>query len=223
MIKILIIEDNQRLNDELSELLQKYGYYPSGITNFENVVDEYKAVKPDLVLLDINLPYYDGYYFCRQIRGISDVPIIFITSRDNTYDEILAMTIGGDDYITKPFDNQVLLTRIAAVLKRSHKALASYGQLEAGDLILNPSSNTLLYQNKKVELSKNEQHLIFLLIQNRGKVVSRTKLIETLWDNDEFVDENTLSVNINRIRSKLSEVGAIDIIKTIRGQGYMLK
>ena len=139
MIKILIIEDNQRLNDELSELLQKYGYYPSGITNFENVVDEYKAVKPDLVLLDINLPYYDGYYFCRQIRGISDVPIIFITSRDNTYDEILAMTIGGDDYITKPFDNQVLLTRIAAVLKRSHKALASYGQLEAGDLILNPS------------------------------------------------------------------------------------
>lgn len=223
MIKILIVEDNKKLGEELSDLLTRYGYETYKIKEFDSVMSECKAINPDLVLLDINLPYFDGFHFCRQIRETSDIPVIFITSRDSTSDEILAMTIGGDDYITKPFDNQVLLTHIIAVLKRYQKGFAMCEIIYCDDLSLNVSSNILQYKDSEIELSKTEQRLLALLMQNKGTVVSRIKLIEMLWNNDEFVDENTLSVNINRVRSKLGELGMENVIKTIHGQGYMIK
>ena len=223
MQKILIIEDNIKLKSELAYLLKKYGYEAFEIKDFDNIINEFKNIKPNLILLDINLPYFDGYHFCRQIREISDVPIIFITSRNNTSDEILAMTIGGDDFITKPFNNEVLLSRIAAILKRYNGANNVTETITDNNLTLNVVSNEIEYNEVKIELTKNEQKLLALLMRNKGSIVSRVKLIEMLWDSEEYVNENTLSVNINRIRTKLDELGLHEYITTVRGQGYIIK
>ncbi|QVK17642.1 response regulator transcription factor [Mycoplasmatota bacterium] len=223
MYKILVIEDNLKLCNELCYLLKKYGYEVYRIDDFDYVFEEYKLKRPDIILLDINLPSFDGYHFCRKIREISNVPIIFLTSRNNTADEVMAMTMGGDDYITKPYDNQVLLSRISAVLKRSYGITQMSETISTDGIKLYTASNILEYKDKKVELTKNEQRLLAVLLKSKGSIVSRGRLIETLWDNDDFVDENTLSVNITRLRSKLTDIGLNDIISTIRGQGYIIK
>lgn len=219
--KIFIIEDEEKIRNELSTFLNKYGYITSYSVDFENIVEEALKSKCNLILLDINLPYYDGYYVCREIRKKSDVPIIVVTSRDSEVDELMSMNLGADDFITKPYNAQILLARISSILRRSYNS-KDLDILEYKELEHNLSTSEASYKDKKTELSKNESRILNVLIKNNGKIVSRNEIIEALWESDEFVDDNTLTVNINRLRKKLEEIGANDFLKTKRGQGYIL-
>ncbi|MBS5936768.1 response regulator transcription factor [Clostridium sp.] len=219
--KIFIIEDEEKIRNELSTFLNKYGYITSYSVDFENIVEEALKSKCNLILLDINLPYYDGYYICREIRKKSDVPIIVVTSRDSEVDELMSMNLGADDFITKPYNTQILLARISSILRRSYNSV-DLDILEYKELKHNLSTSEASYKDKKTELSKNESRILNVLIKNNGKIVSRNEIIEALWESDEFVDDNTLTVNINRLRKKLEEIGANDFLKTKRGQGYIL-
>lgn len=219
--KIFIIEDEEKIRNELSTFLNKYGYITSYSVDFENIVEEALKSKCNLILLDINLPYYDGYYVCREIRKKSDVPIIVVTSRDSEVDELMSMNLGADDFITKPYNTQILLARISSILRRSYNS-KDLDILEYRELEHNLSTSEAIYKDKKIELSKNEGRILYVLIKNNGKIVSRNEIIEALWESDEFVDDNTLTVNINRLRKKLEEIGANDFLKTKRGQGYIL-
>lgn len=219
--KIFIIEDEEKIRKELSTFLNRYGYETSYSLNFENIVEEVMKEKYHLILLDINLPYYDGYYICREIRRRSSVPIIVVTSRDSEVDELMSMNLGADDFITKPYNTQILLARISSIIRRTYSNSDSE-ILEYKGLLYNLSISEVEYNNNKIELSKNESKILYVLIKNKEKIVSRNEIIETLWQSDEFVDDNTLTVNINRLRKKLEEIGAIDYLKTKRGQGYIL-
>lgn len=219
--KIFIIEDEEKIRNELITFLNKYGYITSYSVDFENIVEDALKSKCNLILLDINLPYYDGYYICREIRKKSDVPIIVVTSRDSEVDELMSMNLGADDFITKPYNTQILLARISSILRRSYNSV-DLDILEYKDLKHNLSTSEAIYKDKKIELSKNESRILYVLIKNNGKIVSRNEIIEALWESDEFVDDNTLTVNINRLRKKLEEIGANDFLKTKRGQGYIL-
>jgi len=219
--KIFIIEDEEKIRKELSTFLNRYGYETSYSLNFENIVEEVMKEKYHLVLLDINLPYYDGYYICREIRRRSSVPIIVVTSRDSEVDELMSMNLGADDFITKPYNTQILLARISSIIRRTYSDSDSE-ILEYKGLLYNLSISEVEYNNKKIELSKNESKILYVLIKNKEKIVSRNEIIEALWQSDEFVDDNTLTVNINRLRKKLEEIGVIDYLKTKRGQGYIL-
>ncbi|MBB6632415.1 response regulator transcription factor [Clostridium algidicarnis] len=219
--KIFIIEDEEKIRKELSTFLNRYGYETSYSLNFENIVEEVMKEKYHLILLDINLPYYDGYYICREIRRRSSVPIIVVTSRDSELDELMSMNLGADDFITKPYNTQILLARISSIIRRTYSDSDSE-ILEYKGLLHNLSISEVEYNNKKIELSKNESKILYVLIKNKEKIVSRNEIIEALWQSDEFVDDNTLTVNINRLRKKLEEIGVIDYLKTKRGQGYIL-
>ena len=223
MQKILIIEDADRIRLELSELLQKYGYDVKSPSNFENIIDYIKDENPDLILLDINLPVYDGYYICREIRKTSDVPIIVVTSRDSEMDELMSMNLGADDFITKPYNTQILLARINSVLKRSLKNTTSADVLIYNELKLNLSNSSITYKENTLELTKNELKILGFLIKNKGIIVSREELMEYLWSTDFFVDDNSLSVNMTRLRKKLMEIGMDNPIETRRGQGYIME
>lgn len=223
MQKILIIEDAERIRLELSELLQKYGYDVKSPSNFENIIDYIKDENPDLILLDINLPVYDGYYICREIRRTSEVPIIIVTSRDSEMDELMSMNLGADDFITKPYNTQILLARINSVLKRSLKATTSSDILIYKELKLNLSNSSITYKENTLELTKNELKILGFLIKNKGIIVSREELMEYLWSTDFFVDDNSLSVNMTRLRKKLMEIGMDNPIETRRGQGYIME
>lgn len=219
--KIMIIEDHEPIRNELSVLLEKYGYEVVSIDNFETVVEDCFKENPDLILLDINLPLYDGYYICREIRTKSEVPIIVVTSRDSEMDELMSMNLGADDFITKPYNTQILLARITTMLKRTHKETINNSvQYQGVKLQLNNS--TVIYKEQVIELSKNEMQILYVLLQNKGEIVSRNRLMETLWQSNEFIDDNTLTVNVNRVRKKLESAGLKDFIKTKRGQGYMV-
>lgn len=219
--KIFIIEDEEKIRNELCTFLNRYGYETSYSLDFENIVEEFMKEKYHLVLLDINLPYYDGYYICREIRRRSSVPIIVVTSRDSELDELMSMNLGADDFITKPYNTQILLARISSIIRRSYNNSDSE-ILEYRGLIHNLSTSEAEFDDKRIELSKNESRILYVLIKNKEKIVSRNEIIESLWQSDEFVDDNTLTVNINRLRKKLEEIGAIDYLKTKRGQGYIL-
>lgn len=219
--KIFIIEDEEKIRNELCTFLNRYGYETNYTLNFENIVEEFMKDKYHLVLLDINLPYYDGYYICREIRRRSSVPIIVVTSRDSEVDELMSMNLGADDFVTKPYNTQILLARISSIIRRTYNNSDSE-VLEYRGLIHNLSTSEAEYDNNRIELSKNESRILFVLIKNKEKIVSRNEIIESLWQSDEFVDDNTLTVNINRLRKKLEEIGAIDYLKTKRGQGYIL-
>ena len=219
--KIFIIEDEEKIRKELCTFLNRYGYETSYSLNFENIVEEVLKDKYHLILLDINLPYYDGYYICREIRRRSSIPIIVVTSRDSEVDELMSMNLGADDFITKPYNTQILLARISSIIRRTYNNLDSE-LLEYRGIIYNLSTSEVEYDDKKIELSKNESKILYVLIKNKEKIVSRNEIIESLWQSDEFVDDNTLTVNINRLRKKLEEIGAIDYLKTKRGQGYIL-
>ena len=210
--KIFIIEDEEKIRLELSTFLNRYGYETSYSTDFENIVDISLKEEPDIILLDINLPYYDGYYICREIRRKSNVPIIVVTSRNSEVDELMSMNLGADDFITKPYNTQILLARIASIIRRTYQNLDSE-VFEFKGLKYNMSTSEMTFDNKKCELTKNESKILFTLMKNKERIVSR---------NDEFVDDNTLTVNINRLRKKLEEIGAVDYIQTKRGQGYIL-
>lgn len=222
MENIFIIEDDKTIREELTIFLSRYGYSCTSSTDFENIVDRALASKANLILLDINLPYYDGYYICREIRKRSNVPIIVVTSRQSEMDELMSMNLGADDFITKPYNTQILLARISSVLRRMYQNI-DMDFLEFKGLKFNISQSLIEFSGEKIDLTKNESKILYSLIKNKEKIVSRNKLMDELWQSDEFVDDNTLTVNINRLRKKMESIGAIDMLQTKRGQGYILQ
>ena len=222
MQNILIVEDDEKLSKELEKFLSQNGYEISRITSFENVINDILNSKCNMVLLDINLPGNNGEYICKEVRKISDVPIVMITSVDSELDELISLNYGADDYITKPFNLQILLAKIATILKRTSSNNKDQTKINCENFILNLSKSTIEKDRKEIELTKNEFKILYYLVQNRGKIVSREELMNYLWDSEMFVDDNTLTVNITRIRNKLEEVNLKDILETRRGQGYIL-
>ena len=222
MSKLFVVEDEKTIRDELSIFLSRYGYEVEAPEDFENIIENIKGSNCDLILLDINLPVFDGYYICREVRKFSDVPIIVVTSRDSDIDELMSMNLGADDFVTKPYNTQILLARIEAILKRVNKNLMAQDILEYNEMKVNLSNGTISYNNKTIEITKNELKIISYLIKNKGKIVSREDLMNYLWDCEMFIDDNTLSVNVTRIRKKLEEIGLKNIIETRRGLGYIM-
>lgn len=218
--KIFIIEDEEKIKVELSTFLERYGYKTKTVKNFENVVCEALDYNPTLILLDINLPYYDGYYICKEIRKRSNVPIIMVTSRDSDVDELMSMNLGADDFITKPYNTQILLARIASIIRRTYNK--DIEVFEYKNLKYNLSQSEAEFNGKKIDLTKNESKILYVFMKNKQKIVSRDNIMKELWQSDEFVDDNTLTVNINRLRKKLEEIGATNYLQTKRGQGYIL-
>lgn len=222
MITIMIIDDNEQLQNEIGNLLTINGYSVLKPKDFDKIPKMVKDDSPDLVLLDINLPSDDGFKLCTQIRSFSKVPIIFITSRNTNIDELMAITLGGDDYITKPYNTQILLARINALIKRAYPNDSNLDIIEYNGLKLNILSSTIEYKGNSKELTKNEMKILYYLLINKEKIVSRVEIMEYLWDSSMFVNDNTLTVNITRIRNKIEEIGLKDFIKTKRGQGYII-
>ena len=222
MQKILIVEDDKKLSKELEKFLSQNGYEISRITSFENIINDILNSKCNMVLLDINLPGNNGEYICKEVRKISEVPIVMITSVDSELDQLISLNYGADDYITKPFNIQILLAKIATILKRTNSNNKDQSKIDCKDFILNLSKSTIEKEEKEIELTKNEFKIIYYLVQNRGKIVPREEIMSYLWDSEMFVDDNTLTVNITRIRNKLEEITLKDILETRRRQGYIL-
>lgn len=222
MPKILIIEDDEKLREELKIFLNKNGYKATTLTTFDNTIQDILQTNPDLILLDINLPNTDGEYICKEIRKQSNMPIIIVTSRDNELDELLSINNGADHYITKPFNIQILLAKIGSLLRRTNMQEVN-DKIDAKDFILNTSNNTIEKDGKIIELTRNEYKILKYLVQNRGKIVSREDIMECLWESESFIDDNTLTVNITRLRNKLEELELKELLETKRGQGYILK
>lgn len=223
MYKIFLVEDDISLSKNIIEGIKKWNYNVRGIDDFENIIEEFIAYEPDLVLMDINLPYFDGFHWCKKIREISKVPIIFLSSRDSNMDIIMAVNMGADDFVTKPFSMDILLVKIQALIRRTY----SYGDekgdfLEVNSAILNINEGTISYDNRNLELTRNEFKILQLLMKNQGKIVSREKIMRALWDDEYFISENTLTVNINRLRNSLEEIGLKDFIITKKSQGYII-
>ena len=222
MPKILIIEDDEKLREELKIFLNKNGYKATTLTTFDNTIQDILQTNPDLILLDINLPNTDGEYICKEIRKQSNMPIIIVTSRDSELDELLSINNGADHYITKPFNIQILLAKIGSLLRRTNMQEVN-DKIDEKDFILNTSNNTIEKDGKIIELTKNEYKILKYLVQNRGKIVSREDIMECLWESESFIDDNTLTVNITRLRNKLEELELKELLETKRGQGYILK
>lgn len=222
MSKIYIIEDDEKIKNEISIFLTKNGYETIKVSSFDNIVEDVLNSNSDLILLDINLPSFDGYYICKELRKKSDIPIIIVTSRNSEIDELMSMNIGADDFITKPYNTQILLARIEAILKRLNKSNVNNSAICYNGLKLNVSKSVIETDKGNIELSKNELKILYYLLTNRGKIVSREEIMIYLWNTEMFVDDNTLTVNINRLRKKLEDVVDKDIIETKRGQGYII-
>ena len=222
MQKIMVIEDDTAIQEELALLLENEGYMPLVVTNFTDIQGQAVLERPDLILLDIGLPGRDGFSLCAALRKAIPVPIIFVTSRDAGVDEVRALSLGGDDYITKPYSVPVLLARIKAVLRRSSGEPEPADILEAGGLRLSLTKGVVSANGKTAELTRNELQILACLMAHTGQIVSRADLIDALWDNQIYIDDNTLSVNMTRLRGKLAEIGLPDAIKTRRGMGYQL-
>lgn len=223
MQKILIVEDDEKLRSELEIFLNNNGYEAESLKTFDNTINDILDIKPNLILLDINLPGVDGEYVCKEIRKISNVPIIIVTSRDSEIDELLSINYGADHYITKPFNIQILLAKVASLLRRSNISNGTYEKIDAKDFILNISKNTIEKGDKVIELTKNEYKILKYLVENRDKIVLREDIMDCLWETESFIDDNTLSVNITRLRNKLEELGLKELLETKRGQGYILR
>lgn len=222
MYKMFIVEDDAGIAKEISTRAEGWGIAPVSVSDFRNVAEEFAKENPHIVLMDISLPFYDGYYWCEKIRRISSVPIIFISSASDNMNIVMAVNMGADDFIAKPFDLSVLMAKVSALLRRSYDFAATKPVLEWRDAFLTVGESSLYYRGEKTELTKNEYRILFALMESRGRVVSREKLMEKLWQTDSFVDENTLTVNINRLRKKLETAGLSDFIMTKFGEGYYL-
>ena len=223
MQKILIIEDDEKLRCELETFLNKNGFVATSLKKFDNAVEDILKIQADLLLLDINLPYTDGEFICKEIRKTSNVPIIMVTSRDSEMDELLSLNYGADQYVTKPYNIQILLAKIVGLLKRNQNAGNNPDKIDCGEFVLNTAGRIIEKEDNKVELTKNEYKILEYLVIHRQQVISRDEIMDYLWESEEFVDDNTLNVNIKRLRTKLEELGLIDQIETRRGQGYLLK
>lgn len=220
--RIFLVEDDEMLREEIMNLLIKWGFEIKGAEEFHDILDECIKFHPHVVLMDVNIPSFDGFYWCKKIREISSVPIIYISSRDSNMDIIMGMNNGGDDYIQKPFDNTVLVAKIQAIIRRTYEYAHKSKFAECNGVILNLDDTSITYKDKSYELTKNEFKILKLLIENRGKVVSRQALMRSLWDDEVYVNENTLTVNVNRVRTKLEELGLKDFITTKKGMGYII-
>ena len=216
------MEDDETIARLIKKHLEKWEYEVSTVQDFGNVLGEFAACDPQLVLLDIRLPFYNGYHWCTQIRQVSKVPIIFLSSVSDNMNIVMAMNMGADDFIPKPFDLEVLTAKVQALLRRSYDFAGSSSMLEHKGMLLNLSDATILYQEQKVELTKNELKILQTLIENKTQVVTRETLMTRLWESDMYVDENTLSVNVNRLRKKLTSIGIADSILTKKGIGYQI-
>ena len=221
--KILIIEDDKGIAEAIEQSLTNWDMQGQTVSDFRGIMEEFTRLEPHLVLIDIGLPFKDGYHWCNEIRRISSVPIIFISSTTDNMNIVMAMNLGADDFIAKPFDQDVLIAKIQAVLRRSYDFAQTMPVLEHRGAFLNTGNNTLSYEDHTIELSKNEYRILYALMQSKGEVVSREKLMEALWQTDCYVDENTLTVNIGRLRKKLTGIGLDDFIATKFGVGYIIK
>ena len=222
MYKIMIVEDDEIISNSIAGYLEKWQYSTREVQNFQNVVHEFVEYSPDLVLMDINLPYFDGYYFCEEIRKISKVPIIFISSANDDMNIVMAMNIGADDFIEKPFKLVVLKAKIEALLRRVYNFNSGTNLIVYKDVIFDMSRDEIKYGEELAELTKNESKILTVLLENREKIVSREEIINALWQSDNFIDENTLSVNVNRLRAKLKSIGVDEFITTKKGKGYIV-
>lgn len=222
MYKIFMVEDDEIIARSIREHLQAWNYDVCCVEDFSNVVAEFVRFDPQLVLMDITLPFFNGYHWCSEIRKISKVPVIFLSSAADNMNIVMAVNMGADDFIPKPFDLKVLTVKIQAMLRRSYDFAGTGSMLEHKGAILNLNETTLTYQEQKIELTKNEFRILEILMENKEKVVSRETLMTRLWESDNYVDENTLSVNVNRLRKKLEALGLEEFILTKKGIGYRL-
>lgn len=223
MFKIFVVDDSKIISEKLKEELEKWGFEAILVDDFEKIIDIFKKENPDLVVMDISLPYYDGYFWTRKIRDLSNVPIIFLSSKEDTMNKIMAMEMGADDFVTKPFDLDLLITKIKALLRRAYDYRDNLDRLEHRGLVLDLKSMTVAFCDKSIDLSKNEFKILETLMVNKGKVVSREKLMTSLWSTDIYIDDNTLTVNISRLRKLLFNLGVKDFIKTKQGLGYYVE
>ncbi len=222
MQNILIIEDDEKLRHELEIFLNRNGYLAKSLEKFDNTIQDVIHENSDLILLDINLPNYDGEFILKELRKTIDTPIIMVTSRDTEIDELISMNYGADNYVTKPFNSQILLAKINAILKRRNN-ITEQEKINCGEFILNTSKSIIQKENKQAELTLNELKILKYLVKNKGKIVSRDEMMNYLWDTEDFIDDNTLTVNVTRLRNKLESIEIYDVIETKRGQGYILK
>ena len=223
MHKILLVEDDEVIRQQVKKMLEQWGYEVVLVEDFMEVLSIFVKVEPHLVLMDIGLPLFNGYHWCQEIRKVSKVPIMFLSSRDQAMDIVMAINMGGDDFVTKPFDQNVLLAKIQGLLRRSYEFGQDQSLLEYRGVILNLKAMDLVYQGEVVSLTKNEFQILQVLFERSGNIVSREDLMKELWNSDFFIDDNTLSVNVARLRKKLEAVGLNDFIETKKGVGYGLR
>lgn len=222
MYRILIVEDEEGIAQAVKEQAELWGLEAECVRDFRNIMTAFAEYAPHLVLMDIGLPFFNGYHWCGEIRKISSVPVMFISSASDSMNIVMAMNMGADDFIVKPFDGSVLIAKIQALLRRTYDFAGSVPVMEHRGALLNLGDNTLVYQRERINLSKNEYRILLALMENKGKVVSRERLMERLWETDSFVDENTLTVNVNRLRKKLDGAGLEGFITTKVGVGYII-
>lgn len=220
--RILLVEDDADIANSIKNHLEKWGYQVWIATDFQNVVAEISNVVPNLILLDIMLPYYNGFYWCKEIRKLYKIPIVFISSESDNMNIIMAMDVGGDDFIVKPFELSVLTAKVGAILRRSYSYAGQVNCIEHMGVIANLMDLTVTYCGRQTELSKNEFKIFTMLMENAGNVVSRDSIMMELWNGEDFIDDNTLTVNITRIRKKLKDIGIDDFVKTKKGIGYIV-
>ena len=223
MYKILLVEDDPVISSEVCKHLRKWDYEVVCAKDFKNIEELFLQIQLHLVLMDILLPYYNGFHWCTQIRRHSDVPILFLSSASDNMNIVMAMNMGGDEFIEKPFDLNVVTAKVQALLRRSYSFGTASNIIEYHGAVLNVNDAVLTFQNQKVNLTKNEFQILKVLLENVGKIVSRDRIIENLWDSDAFIDDNTLTVNVTRLRRKLEELGMTDVIRTKKGIGYMVE
>lgn len=222
MYRILIVEDDMGIAEAIKEQAKLWELEAKCVQNFRNVLKDFADYEPHLILMDISLPFFNGYHWCQEILKASKVPIIFISSASDNMNIVMAMNMGADDFISKPFDQSVLIAKIQALLRRAYDFGETLPILEHHGAMLNTGDNTLVYQDQVISLTKNEYRILFTLMKNKGKVVSREKLMEQLWETDSFVDDNTLTVNITRLRKKLESAGLTQFVTTKFGIGYLI-
>lgn len=222
MYRVMIVEDDAGIAGAIREELEVYDMQAHCVANFRNVLSDFAQFQPHLILLDIKLPYFHGYHWCSEIRKVSKVPIIFISSAADSLNIVTAMNMGADDFIAKPFDQHVLMAKVQALLRRTYDFGANTAVIEHCGALLNTDDATLSYQGEKIPLSKNEFRILLTLMRNKGRIVSRARLMEALWENDDFVDEAALTVNVGRLRKRLEAAGLKDFIATKHGVGYII-
>jgi len=223
MYRILLVEDDAVITDVLERHLAKWGYEVSHVTDFQHVLETFIEIQPHLVLLDISLPFYNGYHWCTQIRKISKTPVLFISSASDNMSLVMALNMGGDDFLAKPFDLNVAVAKVEALLRRTYDFGSGVSALACRGAVLDLKDASIHYEGKKLELTKNEFRILQVLFERRGHTVPREDLMQALWDSDSFIDDNTLTVNVTRLRGHLAQIGLTDLIRTQKGLGYLVE